>query len=67
MELVERRCLTWSRLHVHYWIKLVCLYEIIDFILAIASTVPREFVFSGPYGWPQTEIPNTCLFSYFAP
>ena len=67
MELAECRCLVRSSLYVHYWIKVVCLYEIIDFILAIASTVPREFVFSGPYGWSQTEIHSASLFSDFAP
>ena len=66
MEPAKRRCLAGSSLHVHYWFKAVCLYEIIDFVLAIAPTVPREFVFSGPYGRSQTEAPSASLFGDFS-
>ena len=65
MESAKCRCLIRRRLRVYCWIKVVCLYEVIDFVLAVGPTVPREFVISIPQGRSQTKIPSASLFGNF--
>ena len=66
MELSKRRCLARSGLHVHYWNKVVCSHQKIDFALPVVPSVPGEIVLSRPDGWSQAEVSRAGLFGDFA-